>query len=305
MRAVLQDLPAGVAVALIRLRSLGDCVLTTPAIHLLKSARPDLRLAVVVEPRFAAVFTGNADIQALLPPTISCLRRWKPQFVLNLHGGTRSMVLTAASGSSIRAGFAHHRHSSMVYNLLIPTAQEILHTDRQVHTAEHLASAAFYMGVPQTEVPRALLFPITPNGPVPPYVVIHPIAATPSKTWPAQRFLAVARGLRTQHTLRPIFIGGPDDDLSEFVEFDVRAGAPLEEVKSLLAGASLFVGNDSGPAHMAAAFGVPQVVLFGDSDPLVWAPWRTEAEVLRGESAITDITVDRVLEAASRLMVGR
>ena len=49
-------------------------------------------------------------------------------------------------------------------------------------------------------------------------------------------------------------------------------GAPLAEVKSLLAGASLFVGNDSGPAHMAAAFGVPVVVIFGSSDPASGRP---------------------------------
>ncbi len=43
------------------------------------------------------------------------------------------------------------------------------------------------------------------------------------------------------------------------------------DVKSLMAGASLFIGNDSGPAHIAAAFGVPVVVIFGSSDPVTWA----------------------------------
>ena len=56
--------------------------------------------------------------------------------------------------------------------------------------------------------------------------------------------------------------------------------APLAQVKSVMAGAQLFIGNDSGPAHIAAAFGVPVVVLFGPSDPVNWAPWRTEAQVL-------------------------
>ncbi len=53
---------------MVRLRSMGDCVLTTPAIELLKGARPDLEIGVVVEDRFAAVFEGNPAISATLPP---------------------------------------------------------------------------------------------------------------------------------------------------------------------------------------------------------------------------------------------
>ena len=64
------------------------------------------------------------------------------------------------------------------------------------------------------------------------------------------------------HGLDPVFIGAAADDLSPFREFRTISGAPLSEIKRLLASASLFVGNDSGPAHMAAAFGVPVVVDF-------------------------------------------
>ena len=51
-------------------------------------------------------------------------------------------------------------------------------------------------------------------------------------------------------------------------------------MKTLISKATLFVGNDSGPAHMAAAFGVPSVVLFGPSKPAIWGPWRTESEII-------------------------
>ena len=69
-------------------------------------------------------------------------------------------------------------------------------------------------------------------------------------------------------------------------------------------GAAFFAGNDSGPAHVAAAFGVPQVVLFGPSDSEIWAPWKTPAEVLKAEGPICGISVDRVMEAADRLLAG-
>ena len=87
-----------------------------------------------------------------------------------------------------------------------------------------------------------------------------------------------------------------------FRRFRCIAGAQLTEIKSLLQDATLFIGNDSGPAHMAAAFGIPVVVLFGPSDPVVWAPWQTESQVLLGvNGAIRSIKPDSVIEAADRL----
>ena len=97
-------------VAVIRLRSLGDCVLTTPALDILKRSRPDLRLAVVVEDRFRDIFEGNPDLEAILPPALGALRAWRPALCLNFHGGTRSAWMTALSGSPFRAGFGHFRH---------------------------------------------------------------------------------------------------------------------------------------------------------------------------------------------------
>ena len=76
-----------------------------------QSHRPDLRVAVVVEQRFAAVFEGNPDIDEILSPGVGGCSDGARGSSLNLHGGTRSMVLTLASGAGIRAGFAHHRYS--------------------------------------------------------------------------------------------------------------------------------------------------------------------------------------------------
>ena len=292
MSYLLERLPSGSRIAVIRLRSLGDCVLTTPALTLLKTHRPDLRIGVVVEDPWRDIF----EEFEILPPRRSAIRGWHPDMVLNLHGGTRSMWLTATSGAQVRAGFAHHAYS-FLYNAKIPRAQEILGDPRRVHTAEHLASAMFWMGVPRTEIPRAQLSadPVAIAGP---YTVLHPFAATPDKTWPAERFLDVA-----EHLTNPVFLAGPNDDPTPFAKFRVFQNAPLAEVKSIIAGAQLFIGNDSGPAHIAAAFGVPVVVLFGPSDPVNWAPWRTEGHVLTNPEGIDRIRVDEVIAAADALRV--
>ncbi len=298
MGQLLDKLPANSRVAVIRLRSLGDCVLTTPAIALLKAHRPDLEIAVVVEDRFKGVFEGNPDIAALLPP--ESFSNWKPRLTLNFHGGTRSMWLTASSRAKFRAGFAHHAYS-FLYNQRIPRAQQTLGEERPVHTAEHLASAVFWLGVPRTEIPRAKLFAPPPTATAP-YAVIHPFASAPEKAWAPDRFLAVAKQLK-QSGLDPVFLSGPADDPSPFNEFKILRNSPLSEVKSILSAAQLFIGNDSGPAHIAAAFGIPVVVLFGPSNPVTWAPWRTEAQVLTSPEGMSGISIAQVNSAAESLRV--
>jgi ADP-heptose:LPS heptosyltransferase len=270
-------------------------VLSTPAIHLLKSHRPDLEIGVVVEDRFADVYAGNRDVSHIVPPQVSALLAFRPRLTINLHGGTRSMALTVASMAPRRAGFMHYR-SPWLYNIRIPTAQEILGVDRKVHTAEHAASAMFYLGVPLQDIPRARLT-ARPSPRSGHYAVIHPFASEPDKAWPAGRFVEVARSLG----IDVVVVGSPNDDFAPFLEFDVACGS-IAETSALLAGASLFIGNDSGPAHMAAAHGVPAIVLFGPSDEIVWGPWRTRSQVLKNPD-IAAIPTAQVMDAVTALQV--
>lgn len=303
---VLEQLPEGSRVAIIRLRSLGDCVLTTPGLTLLKRARPDLAVGVAVESRFRAVFDGNPAISSLLAPSWQAVRRWKSALCVNLHGGTRSQWMTALSGAPWRAGFAHHSFT-FAYNFKVPRAQCVLGVSRTVHTAEHMASAFFALGVPMQPIPRAELFAAdsstrgTEQAVEGRYAVLHPFASEPSKQWPADRFCEIARYLKLWH-IKPVFLAGPGDDAAPFQSHQVWRG-DLEAAKTLLSKAAFFIGNDSGPAHMAAAFGRPTVVLFGTSNPAIWSPWRTESEVLVAADGLDRVNVSRVIAALERLHV--
>jgi ADP-heptose:LPS heptosyltransferase len=158
----------------------------------------------------------------------------------------------------------------------------------------------FWLGAPVCEIPRAkLVARDVVRGPI---AVIHPVAATAEKTWRADGFLAVAERLKTLG-LEPVFVGATADDLAPFSAFRTIAGAQLAQVKSLLAGASFFIGNDSGPAHMAAAFGLPVVVIFGNSHPAIWGPWRTASEIVTAAGGIGSVEVVQVLSALERLRV--
>jgi heptosyltransferase-3 len=302
---ILERLRPGDGVAVIRLRSLGDCVLSTPALHLLKAYRPDLRLAAVVEDCFREIFEGNPDIDAVLPPRAGEIRGFRSALCLNLHGGTRSARLTLLSGARFRAGFDIFR-PGWIYNTPIPTAQEILGVDRAVHTAEHAASAMFYLGVPVTEAPRAFVPSPPGRSPLAPastYAVIHPFAATAEKTWPVSSFLELARYLRQSLGLEPVFIGAQSDDVSALSAWRTVVGSSLAEIAGLMREAALFIGNDSGPAHVAAAFGVPEVVLFGPSSLETWAPWRTAAEPIKAGGPLASVPVSRVVAAVEKLQI--
>ncbi len=98
-------------------------------------------------------------------------------------------------------------------------------------------------------------------------------------------------------------MAGPLDDTAVFSKFRVWQNTALGKVKSLMSGAQIFIGNDSGPAHIAAAFGVPVVVLFGASDPGTWAPWRTESQVLTSADGIGGISVANVIAAVEAVKV--
>ena len=275
----------------IRLRSLGDTILITPALRLLKRFRPDLSITVVIENSLVSVLEGNPDISSVIAVdrkwgsvvnALTQIRRCQPALCLNLHGGPSSTWMTGASGAKFKAGFVHFR-PEFLYNVRIPRAQQILgRADGQVvHTAEHHASAMFFLGVPKTTIPRAILI-ATPDRSDVTYAVVHVGATYNTKRWPADYFLELGHFLRKNCMIEPIIVVGPGQEklLDGFTGFTCRKRLTLNQLKNLLAGAALFVGNDSGPAHMAAALGIPAVVIFGSSNSSVWRPWKVNHEVI-------------------------
>ena len=249
---------------------------------------PGADIRVVIEERFAGVLEEQPDINGTLtlphPARIGdklrlvrAIRARRPDLCIDMHGGTTAAWLTALSGARIRAGFAHVRQR-WAYSVRIPRAQLVLgrSEDARVHTAEHHAAAIVHLSGDLAEVPPARLS-APPASEAKPYAVLHAGAAYATKRWQSDGFRAIAGELRERHKLEPVFVAGPDEGrLAEQAGgFTVRQGLPLRDLMALLSGASLFVGNDSGPGHLAAAFGVPCVSIFGSSDSAVWHPWRT------------------------------
>ncbi|MBI4460378.1 MAG: glycosyltransferase family 9 protein [Acidobacteria bacterium] len=294
----LAGLPVGSRVLVIRLRSMGDTVLMTPALRLLHDWRPDLQVTVLVESPWDEILEGNPAIDSLMVlggKLRSAFRVWRKRFaaVLNLHGGPTSAFLTRVSRAPYRAGFEHFRHPS-AYTLHAPTAQEVLRRKGAVHTAEHIASLFFWLGVPAAEIPPAEVFPSASAiervqarlrslgiGEGEQYAVIHPVAAYPSKQWRARGFAEIGDYLERKFALRPVFVcSRAETDALEEIEDHVSfpffraVGWRIADLIALVAGSRIFIGNDSGPAHIAAAARIPVLTIFGSSHAAVWGPWK-------------------------------
>ena len=303
--SILPALPIGARILVVRLRSIGDIILLTPALRLLKEWRPDLLLSVVVEHRFHELLENNPDVEEIVAPGAG--RGWKKiqsrwqrvrelrarhfSLCLNLHGGPTSAFITRWSGATCKVGF-HHYRGRRAYDILVPDARSILgHPD--VHTAELQAAAFFHLGLPKREVPRARIFIGSRHGGWwekkraelgvsrnQEYALIHPTALYATKQWAPENFAQIGDHLEREKGLLPVYSCGPGE--SAVLDAVGRAsrsalrrleGASLGEFAAALSGARLFVGNDSGPAHMAQALQRPAVVIFGSSSSVIWGPW--------------------------------
>jgi lipopolysaccharide heptosyltransferase III len=353
--SLLPNLPGNANVLVVRLRSIGDVVLTLPALQALHEWRPDLRIHMLVEPLCAPLVERHPAISEVIVlrkfwETVRLLRQRDFSIAFNMHGGPTSAFLTRLSGAPVRVCWAQRQYS-WCYNVQVPIHHPVA-SRIEMHTAEHRFQQFLYAGLPETPLPAAKVY-VDPNAaalvqrmlaekgikPGEPYAVLRPGASQANKRWPVERFAVIARWLRETNGIASVVNLGPGD---EQIASDVRkqfasaanaiqnsdanaAGGviidslDLRGLVALLAGSVLFLGNDTGPTHIAAALGKKSVVIFGASDSRVWSPWKTEyrlvenpfpckqcprgkCESLGASQCIFAISVDEVREACEALL---
>lgn len=308
---LLPSLPTGASILFIRLRRLGDTILSTPLYAALKSWRPDLRLAVLVESPCDEVLRNNPDLDEVIAiPTsrkgvlgrfaVRCrilkrIRNAGFDCCINLHGGPTSAWLTALSGALYRAGGPSFRNR-LTCNIISDTPR-MPPDGRRPHAVEYGIGSLRNLGLPEGPIPALRLAPDparrraalrkledlgldSGRG----YAVIQPTCKYHTKEWRAEGFAAIADEIRTGYGLPVAILGGPGEDGKvKAVATKCRSapvvvwGLSVSELIWAIRGARLFVGNDSGPTHIAAALGVPIIVLFGSSDSQAWHPWKTKS----------------------------
>ncbi len=332
-----QDLPDWSSVGkalLIRLRSIGDTVLMTPAIAALKAWRPDIEVTVLLEPLSASLADDHPLVNELIVVEKSLpararlireLRRKRFDVAFNMHGGTTATLIAKLSGARYSVGYAAYGLSRLL--TARAPAPDLLLGRSRIHSVEQQLALLHWAGVPWPDpVPRLTLRPsaraetairrrLDEAGLIKDFAVLAPAAAFEAKRWRAEGFAAAADYLGERWNLKCAVIAGPgQENLAREVAALTRSGAravvglSLKEVVALTHRASLFVGNDSGPMHIAAALGRPIVALFGSSDPAVWHPWGDSPyrivgrRIGAGAVDIKNITDAEVIAAIDEIM---
>ena len=296
-------------VLLIRLRSIGDTVLMTPCLSALKNCRPNIEITVVSEPLAAPLLENHPLVDELMvvKPSISSrallmtrLRKAGFDVAFNMHGGSTGAILATFAKAKRSAGYRGLRLSRLLKDRA-PSPDVILGRSR-IHSVEQQLALLYWMGVPWPERRPELTLTVSPqsrscafaklenpfgtNGNENSknrYGCIVPGAAFESKQWTTEGFAAVADHLIERWNLQCLVVAGPGQEkLARDVAAATRnpttvvSGLQLKELVGLLELSQIFVGNDSGPMHIAAALNIPVVAVWGSSNPWVWHPW-TEA----------------------------
>ncbi|MFQ6037000.1 MAG: glycosyltransferase family 9 protein [Candidatus Aminicenantales bacterium] len=293
-------------ILLVRLRRIGDIVMTTPAVRALRLALPEARIAYVVESPYRKLVQGHPDIDdpVVLSPRIGTfgflrflwrIRRERYDLVIDFHGGPRASLLTWLSRAELKIGY-RIRYRNFMYDTALPRKPERGH----FHSVENHLNLVRALGIPVPSalplcLPEAsadekhrvtsLLEKNVPKGQG--FVVLHIGAGNAFRDWGSENILELLR-LFERPRVPVALAGGPEDAASEARILKASSGhvfscvgrLNLRELRELIRRASVYVGPDSGPMHIAASTATPIVALFGPTLPAHFAPWQAEAVLI-------------------------
>jgi ADP-heptose:LPS heptosyltransferase len=291
---------------------MGDCLLLTGPVRALKEEFPKFRISVLVEPRFAACFDGNPDFDEVIVTggkfgTGASLAVRRFHATLNLHGGPTSLIYSCLPWGR-RIGAEHYK-ARRLYNGLVPRPNS------SSHTVESTMAVFQWLGV-RREIAPALRYEqhekeaarIREKLKGRPYVVIHPASLMSTKRWDPQRFAEVGRDLASRGFTIVVTSGPGEESVAAQVASGIDRtvillGLTIPELAELLRGARLYLGNDSGPMHLAAAVGTATVAVWGSSDSRRWHPWSAEHRVVQNPFECNPCPGYRCLVADSPLCI--
>ncbi len=254
---------------------------------------------------------------------VSDLRASQYQIAVDFQGAIRSALIARVSGAPVIVGAAQPRESiaSMFYTRPVMTRGDHV-VDQWLSIAESVTgakTAAPQIGFPHDAAAEQFCDRQLSVRGLKNFVIINPGAGWGAKQWPAERYGEVALRL-AEHDLGTLVNFGPGERiLAQAVEVTSKGTADaiscsLAQLVALTRRASLFIGGDTGPMHLAAALGVPVVALFGPTNPARNGPYGTRSVVLRSEASVTShsrrrepdpglltITTDQVVSAAENL----
>lgn len=289
--------------------ALGDFLLTLPAIASLRAAAADTHIEVLAYPGIAALAAdaGLADAVHTIeyaPLARFFVRDGAPDQTLRDYFASFDTVISYLYDPD--GIFAENLRVAGVERLVTGPHRPV----ETSHAIDQLASPLTGLGIPFAR--RAVRLKIPASKHSAPVVAVHPGSGSPRKNWPAANWARVASALLDENPgLRVAVIGGEADEeaLAEMRKITSRGNIewwlnlPLTELARRLSGAAAYLGHDTGISHLAALCGAPSLLLFGPTDPGVWAPPHDHVSILRAPGGdLTSLPEAAVLSAARKLV---
>jgi lipopolysaccharide heptosyltransferase III len=300
---------------------IGDAILSTGLLGHLMETLDDPDITVACGPVAAPLFSGTPGVTY-----VHVMRKEKYSLhwlrLLRQTFGTRWDVVVDIRGSAtayaLRAGRRY-----------------VLKPDHTKPRVEHIGGVMGLSPPPSPrlwpdEVTRARAAALLPSDK--PILAVGPTANWPKKMWPVERYAEFVHAMTAPggklEGAHVLLTGGPGEQDQVAALYDAvpserlidQIGADLIDTYAQFERVSLFVGNDSGLMHLAAASGAPTLGLFGPTRDDLYAPWGDNSAYIRGDrscdeitsdpaydfdspdSAMTDLSVDQVVQAASDLL---
>ncbi len=328
---------------------IGDVVMSTPFLHCVRSAFPQAHIAVLAKPWVIPVLSSNPHIDEIVKfdskgihkgsrgilRLSRALKSDRFQAAILLQRAFQAALIAYLARVPIRAGYRTDARSSLLTHPVTPPRDNLL------HRVEHNLYLLSQLGIEASK--KDLVLRVTREsvkqaterleqlGIMPGHMLVgmSPGATNGTlKQWLPERFARVAADLVNRYGAKVMIFGAAhESQLGASVVAEASASGiynlagltSLEEAIALIAHCGLFVSNDAGLMHVAAALHVPVVAIFGPSDHRVTAPWCTKKVVVRKEGlpcspclkkdtcpydhrCMKDINADEVLAACEQLL---
>lgn len=289
-------------ILLIRLSSLGDILLMTPLLNLLRVTCPQAQIDVLVKTEYRDLLRAHPGVARLLAfdfrqPLLRRLRADRYDLALDLHCTPRSQLLLR--GLRARRKLAYNKRvlrRALLVHLGWNTLQGVTPVPelyaaplRSLGLTGRLGSPTMHLDLESTEAMQAHIARSLPGAVNQPLLAVAPGAHWLTKRWPVERFAAVAQELAREKQAAVVILGGPDEAqlaraMQDKLDVPVINGAgtlSLMHSAALLSRCRLLLSNDSGLMHMATALRVPVVAIFGPTvQEFGFYPFQARAEVV-------------------------
>jgi len=302
-------------ILIVRTDRIGDVLLSTPVIKVLRDSYPSAYIAMMVVPASGDIVRGNPYLDEVfiydkIGRHKSLIGSW--QFALNLkrkkfdlalilHPTNRAHLVTFFAGIPRRVGF-DRKMGFLLTGRLSHVKQK-----GQKHELEYNLDMVRYLGIEPQD--KGLFMPIRRESEewveevlgkegikgADRLLVIHPGASCPSKIWPGERFAEAADRLAEKYGFKILLVAGPKDiKLAQNVisslhhpVINLAGKTSVSQLASVLKRCQLVISNDSGPVHVASGVGVPVISIFGRNQkglsPVRWGPVGKRDKILHKE----------------------